>query len=606
MRISIRRYAARLRNTLLRKSEDARLREEMETHIALETEANLAAGMAPEEARRQARLSFGHAEAIRESYHAEAGIPWFGNLVRDLRHALRELWHAPGFTLASVLTIAIGIGATTAVFTLIDQALLRPLPVPQPGQLWAIGGSDDCCYSARYAQDEWHFFSDEAYRFFRERNPEFSDLAAYQTGMGNAELAVRRAGDREPVAARNGQYVSGNYFRALGLRAWRGVLFTDSDDDEGAPPVAVMSYRTWQQKYGYDPSVVGAAFSINGQAFTVIGIAPPGFFGTRMGNDMQADFWLPLSTEPLIAGATSRLNDTRTGWLNLIGRLKPGVDHAQLEVRIQAQLHQWLNSHLSEMTPEERSLQSRQIVHLVPGGGGVSPDRTEYRSWLTLLLAASGCVLLVACANLANLLLARGLRNRPQTAIRAALGASRASLAQRALVESLVLSAIGAGAGLAVAWAGAQLILKLAFPTSSMTPFDPTPSLPVLFFAMGLSIVTGLIFGIAPAWSASRTQPIEAMRSGTRTVAGGGTGRTQRTLILAQTALSLVLVSMAALLALSLRNLEHRDFGFPTEGRYDISIDPKLSNYPQERLLPFFEEIKARVGAIPGVTEVTA
>ncbi|RXS98241.1 ABC transporter permease [Silvibacterium dinghuense] len=562
--------------------------------------------MSPDEAHRQARLHFGHAEAIRESYHAESGVPWFENLLRDLRHALRELRHAPGFTLAAVLTIALGIGATTAVFTLIEQALLRPLPVPQPGQLWAIGGSDDCCYSARYAPGEWHFFSDEAYRFFRERNPEFSDLAAFQVGMGNAELAVRHAGAREPIEPRNGQYVSGNYFRTLGVQAWRGRLFHDQDDNEGAPPAAVMSYRTWQQKYGYDPSVVGAAFTINGHAFTIVGIAPPGFFGTRWESKIMPDFWLPLSTEPLIAGPTSRLKDTRTGWLDLIGRLKPEVNHAQLEVRIQAQLHQWLGSHLTDMTPEERALQPRQTVHLMPGGRGVSPDSTDYRSWLILLFAASACVLLVACANLANLLLARGLRNRPQTAIRAALGASRASLAQRALVESLVLSAIGAGAGLAVAWAGAKLILNLAFPASSMTPFDPTPSLPVLLFALGLSVATGLIFGIAPAWSASRTQPIEAIRTGTRTVAGGGTGRTQRMLLLAQTALSLVLVSMAALLGQSLRNMEHRDLGFPTAGLYQVSMDPKLSNYPQERLLPLFNEIEARMRAIPGVADVTA
>ena len=318
------------------------------------------------------------------------------------------------------------------------------------------------------------------------------------------------------------------------------------------------------------------------------------------------DFWLPLSTEPLIAGPTSRLKDARVGWLDLTGRLKPGVNHTCLEARVQTQLHQWLSSHLADMTPEERSLQAQQIVRLTPGGGGVSPDREDYRNWLSLLLAASACVLLVACANLANLLLARGLQNRAQAAIRAALGASGTSLAQRALVESLTLSALGAVAGLAVSWAGARLILKLAFSASSATPFDPTPSLPVLLFALGLSVATGLVFGVAPAWSAACTQPIEALRNGARTVAHRRAGTTQRLLIVTQTALSLVLVSMAVLLAQSLRNIEHRDLGFSTHGLYEISIDPKLSNYPQERLLPFFNEIEARMRTIPGVLDVTA
>ena len=278
----------------------------------------------------------------------------------------------------------------------------------------------------------------------------------------NAHLGVRRAGSPAPVETANGEYVSGNFFRRFGISAWRGRLFTDADDQEGAPPVAVMSFHTWQGKYGSDPSVVGATYQFNGHPFTVVGVTPPGFFGAKIADSDMPDFWLPLTTEPLIAGATSRLKNPRLAWLDLIGRVRPGTNPKTLEAQLQVELHQWLASHVADMTSQEEALLEKQTLHLTPGGAGVSLMREDYKDGLWLLLMAALCVLLVACANIANLLLARGLKDRPQTALRAALGASRARLVRKALAESLTLSVFGAAAGIAVAYAGASLILHLA------------------------------------------------------------------------------------------------------------------------------------------------
>jgi predicted permease len=526
---------------------------------------------------------------------------------QDLRSGLRMLRKSPGFTIVAVITLALGIGATTAIFTLVQQVVLRSLPVARPEQLWRIGDAVLCCHSNGYTQgdgnflpqNDWSFFSWEAYKLFRANTPAFEDLAALQ--VGNVGLGVRRAGSSAPIETRNGEYVSGNFFRTFGISAWRGRLFIDADEQEGMPPVAVMSFHTWQEKYGSDPSVVGATYQINGHPFTMIGVAPPGFFGAKVADSDMLDFWLPLTTEPLIGGATARLKNPSLSWLDIIGRVRPGTNPKTLEAHLQVELHQWLASHAADMSSQEKALWEKQTLHLTPGGAGVSLMRENYKNGLRLLLVAAVCVLLVACANIANLLLARGLKDRPQTAIRAALGASRARLVRKALAESLTLSVFGAVAGIAVAYAGAKLILHLAFTAQdTWVPVDAVPSMPVLFFALGISVITGVVFGMAPAWMTLQAEPIEALRGANRSV-GGNRHWAQKTLVIVQAAVSLVLLSAAAMLGQSLRNLEHQNFGFDTSGRYLVSINPMLSNYKQEELLPLFREIGERVRAIPGV-----
>jgi putative ABC transport system permease protein len=536
---------------------------------------------------------------------------------RELRHTVRQLRLSPAFTVTAILTLALGIGATTAIFTLVQQVMLRSLPVAQPSQLWRIGDAARCCYSDGYSQgggnglpqNDWSLFSWQAYKLLRVSTPAFERLAAFQIGEANAHLGVRRADSPAPIATANGEYVSGNFFETFGISAWRGRFFTDTDDREGAPPVAVMSFHTWQGKYGSDPSVVGATYDLNGHPFTIIGIAPPNFFGAKIADSDMPDFWLPLTTEPLIAEATSRLRNPRLAWLDLIGRVRPGTNPKTLEAQLRVELHQWLTSHVPDMTPQEKALLEKQTLRLTPGGAGVSLMRENYKEALWLLLMAAACVLLVACANIANLLLARGLKERHQTAVRAALGASRARLVYKALAESLTLSAFGATAGIAVAYAGARLILHLAITgRDTWVPVNAAPSAPVLLFTLGISVITGVIFGIAPAWMASLADPIEALRGVSRAVVGSRgvltTAAAQKTLVIGQAALSLVLLSAAAMLGQSMHNREHQNFGFDTNGRYLVSIDPRISGYRQEQLVPRFREVEEQLQAIPGVRMV--
>ena len=529
-----------------------------------------------------------------------------------MRQIVRQLRQSPAFTVTAILTLALGIGATTAIFTLVQQVMLRSLPVAQPEQLWRIGDAATCCYADGYTQgdgngrpqNDWNLFSWEAYKLFRTGTPAFEQLAAFEIGEGNAHLNVRRSGSPVPVAMANGEYVSANFFDTFGISPWRGRFFIDADDREGALPVAVLSFHAWLGKYGSDPSVVGATYQFNGQPFTIIGIAPPGFFGAKIASSDMPDFWLPLTTEPLIAGPTSRLKNPRLAWLDLIGRVRSGTNAKTLEAQLQVELHQWLASHVPDMTSQEKTLWEEQTLRLTPGGGGVSLMREDYKEALWLLLMAAACVLLVACANIANLLLARGLRKRNQIAVRAALGASRGRLVREALAESLTLSAFGAAASIPVAFAGARFILHLAFTEpDSWSPVDVAPSLPVLLFALGLSILTGIIFGIAPAWMTSHAEPIEALRGVNRSL-GRNRQWTQKTLVIGQAALSLVLLSAAAMLGQSLRNRERQNFGFETTGRYLASVDPKDSGYKQEQLVPLFREIEDCLRAIPGVRSV--
>lgn len=525
-------------------------------------------------------------------------------MLADLRDAFRQLRKAPGFTATAVITLALGIGATTAIFTLVHQVMLKSLPVAKPEELWRIGDKVRCCNWGGFTQGDdnaFSLFSWEAYRNFRANTPEFTNLAAMQAG--NAPLGVRRAGSQAPADTRNGQYVSGNFFETFGVNPWIGRLFTDADDQEGAAPVAVMSYRIWNEKYGADRSVVGSAFQINGHAFTVIGVAAPGFFGAKLAGGGMPDFWLPVTTELLLDGATAQLKGPSRNFLDLIGRVRPGTDPKTLEAKLRVEFHDWLASHVQDMQPGEKQLWQQQTLHLTPGGAGVAAMKDQYQDGLKLLLSAAGCVLLVACGNLANLMLARGLKNRAQISVRVALGASRRRLVRKALVESVLLALIGGIAGTVIAYVGSSFILDLAFQGTgpkNYVPIQASPSIPVLLFTLGLSVLTGILFGIAPAWMTSHADPVEALRGANRSV-GGGRSWAQKSLVIAQASMSLVLLSAAALLGQSLMNIEHQDFGFETNGRYLVSINPKLGNYKVEQLDPMFREIHDRIQQIPGV-----
>ena len=396
MRI-LNRLFARVWNFGFGRRGDDRLREEMEGHIAMQAEENVRAGMTPTEARRQAVLKLGAVEAIREQYREEEGLPLLEHLLQDVRYALRQLRKAPGFTLTAVLTLALGVGATTAIFTLVEQVMLQSLPVTRPDQLWRVGDRPHCCDWAGYSEDhdddapgDWNLFPYEAYKLFRANTTGFQELAALQAG--NQPLAVRRAGSAGLPETANGEFVSGNFFETLGVSAWRGRLLINADDREGAPPVAVMSFHAWQMKYGSDPSVVGSTYQINGRAFTIIGVAPAGFVGAKIADWGMPDIWLPLSTEPLLLGGTARIKNSRVDWLDLIGRVRAGTNPKTLEAQLQSELHGWLASHVADMSPQERAVWQKQTLRLSPGGAGFSSLRRYYSESLLLLMITACCV----------------------------------------------------------------------------------------------------------------------------------------------------------------------------------------------------------------------
>src|SRR5256885_3906774 len=319
------------------------------------------------------------------------------------------------------------------------------------------------------------------------------------------------------------------------------------------------------------------------------------------------DFGLPVTTELLIEGSTARLKGPDRNFLDLLGRVRPGVNPKSLEAKLRVEFHNWLASHVPDMGPGEKQLWEQQTLHVAPGDAGVTALRNEYQEGLRLLLIAAGCVLLVACGNLANLMLARGLKDRAQTSIRVALGASRARIVRKSFVECITLSAVGGALGIAVAYAGTRLMLHLAFANGgrdNYVPISATPSLPVLLFTLGISVLTGIIFGIAPAWVTSHADPVEALRGAGRSV-GSGRAWAQKSLVIAQGAISVVLLSAAALLGRSLRNLEHQNFGFEMQGRYLAWINPTLGNYKADQMEPLFRQINDRLRQIPGVRMVT-
>jgi predicted permease len=521
-------------------------------------------------------------------------------MLENIRYSLRQFLKTPGFTLTAILTLALGIGATTAIFTLVHAVLLKSLPVRHPNELVRVGNNENCCINGGM-QDNWSLFSTEQYREFRDHTPGFLSLAAFQAGR--SQIGVRRAGSNRPSEPFAAEFVSGNAFDIFGLRAWSGRLLEPSDDQKGAPPVAVISYRTWREKLGQDASVIGASFLINGRAFTIVGIAPPGFFGERLTSDPAA-FWIPLNDSPLIqSGSFDVLDSPELQWLNVIGRIQPDANLKQIEAHLQVELRQFLLNPISKVEKRDQTLIPKQTLHLSPGGGGVQQMQDSYKSGLHLLMWISTFVLLIACANLANLMLVRAAARKPQISVRSALGASRTILARQALTESVVLAVCGGLAGLAVAYVGARLILHLVAGKSYL-PIQAAPSLPVLGFAFAVSLITGVLFGVAPALVTAHANPIDALRGANRSTRASGLW-TQKILVVMQAAVSLALLCAAALLIRSLNNLQHQHFGFETQNRYIVRIDPQMAGYQASQADVFFRQLHDTLAAIPGVKQVS-
>ena len=517
--------------------------------------------------------------------------------MQDLRLALRQFRRTPGFVLTIVLTLALGIGANVAIFTLIHAVLIKSLPVVDPKTLYRVGDVDQCCVNGGFVSDDGDFsvFSYDLYRHIRDTTPEFEQLAAMQSG--GSMLTVRRAS--EVAKEQRVEFVSGNYFSTFGVGAFAGRVISPIDDNAGAAPVAVLSYDVWRSDYGSDPHVVGSTFYIQTQPVTIAGIAPPGFFGDRISDDPPA-IWLPLSVEPLVAGQHSLLHIPDSNWLYLIGRLKPGSPVQPLQAKISNNLRLWMATQKAYTENQNASEIPKQHVVITPAGGGIQQLQETAGKGLYLLMALSALVLLVACANIANLLLARGTTRRVETSVRMALGAARGLLIRQMLTESVLLALVGGAVGLAVAYAGTHVLLSIAFPDAPHLPIHASPSLPVLAFALLVSLATGIIFGLAPAWITSHGEPAEALRGVNRSTRDRSS-LPQKSLIVFQAALSLVLLAGAGLLTRTLRNLEHQNFGIQTTNRYVLHLDPAGAGYTPDKLPALYQTLEQRFGALPGV-----
>ncbi|MGC1414978.1 MAG: ABC transporter permease [Candidatus Acidiferrum sp.] len=521
------------------------------------------------------------------------------NLPGNFRYALRQFRLAPVFAATAVLTLALGIGGTTAIFTLIHAVMLRSLPVSDPGRLYRVGDGDDCCVQGG-PQDRWGMFSYPLYERLKAETPEFEEVTAFQAGRGR--LGVRRQGVESSARPLRSEYVSGSYFSTLGVRAFGGRMFSPEDDTAGSAPAAVLSHRVWQTTYGADPTVVGSILVVEGHPFTVIGVAPPGFFGETLESD-PPDIWLPLQQEPMMDGQGGLVHQSISAWLRIIGRLRPGASIEGMGPHLTVVLRQWMQNdsgYPANWMADVIRLLPKQVVNVVPAGAGVAVMKEEYGRSLQILLSVCVLVLLIACANVANLLLTRGVARRGQTAIRLALGATPRQIVGQALTESILLAIGGAIAGLLVAMAAARLLLALAFHSSHFLPITVAPSLGVLAFALALALVTGVIFGAAPAWLATRTDPADALRGSGRGTKDRSTFARKALLVL-QAAVSVVLVAGATMLGRSLNKLEHQDFGYQVQGRVEVDINRPPATYTPARLAALYRQLEQQLDRIPGV-----
>jgi len=592
----------RFRSLFRRRTVENELEQELQFHFDQQLEKNVRAGLSPQEAMLQTRLEFGNLGKIKEDCRESRGISLLVTSVQDIRYTGRQLIRTPVFTVTVLLTLALGIGANAAIFTLVNAVLLKKLPVADPASLVRLGDNDDCCQGSGLRRNgDYAMFSTDAYEQLRKNVPEFEELAAMQAGFAGRPIIARRDGSQTGARSAIGEFVSGNYFSTFGLQPRVGRLLMESDNTQGAPMTAVMSYEAWQRNCAGDASVVGSTFWVNTKPVTVVGIAPEGFYGDRL-NITPPEFYLPIESMPELLGAAF-VHDPETNWLYIVGRIKPGVAIAPLQEKVTGVLRQVLATYKYFSSEARKTMLTRVHIVLTPGGAGIQIMQEGYGSQLHLLMGIAGLVLLIACANIANLLLVRGMGRRAEISMRAALGAMRGRIIRQLLTESIVLAGLGGIAGLVVAYVGARMLLMLAFPGAKNMPIHAAPSIQVLVFAFGLSLLTGILFGLAPAWIAAQAGPIDAVRNSVRT-ATTGASFLQRSLVVLQVGLSLVLLVGAGLFLQSLKKLESVDLKLEAKNRYIVHINPQAAGYTNTQLETLARTMVDRFHAIPGVLKV--
>jgi predicted permease len=588
-------FLHRLRALFRRKAVESELDDEIRFHLDREVEKYMSAGLAREDAVRRANLALGGIEQVKEDCRHSRGISALETAIRDLRYGARVLCRSPAFTAVVVLSLALGIGANTAIFTLIDAVMLKTLPVHDPEHLYLIG---------RILEGRPMFgLTYHEYRLLRARNRALTDLAAYSP----VPLNVSIDGSIEPAVS--GQLVTGNYFSLLGVAPVAGRPITiDDDRAPNAHPVAVISHRFWQRRFGSNPATVGRQVSISGFPFTIIGVTPPEFFGTEVGT--APDIFVPVMMQPVVMPVSENLLEKPiivSTWLLPLGRLKPGVNLSQAAAELTA-----LHRHNSELATARGkgnvpSPFAGETLVLTSAARGLSDLRLQFSQSLRILMAVVAVLLVIACANTANLLLALAAARRSEFALRLSLGAGRWRLIRQLLAESLLLASAGGMLGVLLAQWGTHLLV--AFISTGRTPvaLDVNPDLRVLAFTSGIVVLTGILFGLAPAWRASRVNLTPALK-GLRGDASAQLGalRPGKILAISQVALSVILVSGAAMFARSLQNLDSRDNGFNRQSVLIVRVEPRLSdqrNIPgvSQRLDRIYRELLERMSSVPGV-----
>jgi predicted permease len=583
-----------------RKRRDQELAREIEVHVAHEIEENLARGMSREQAQRAAHSRFGNATAVREVVYEMNSLNTIDSIGQDLKYGLWQLRLHPGFALAAVLSLALGIGANTAIFTLVDQIVLRLLPVKNPRELVQLrveGGR----FGSNSGDGE-HTFSHPLYRALRDRNTVFSGLTGQV--MQSASLVGEERSEMVQVGL-----VAGNFFEVLGVGQHLGRLLTAQDDTTpNGHPVVVLQFNFWQNRFAGDPAIVGSTIRLNGTPFTVIGVSAAGFEGTNVG--IPAQMWAPVMMRLAISVSREELDDERSAWFYLFGRLKPGVtiEQAQAAMRVlyRQRQEEELQGQYFQKFPEQRERFLQQSFTLVPAGGGQSSLRNNFAQPLLVLQWMVGVVLLIACTNVASLLLARATARQREVAIRGALGASRGQIVRQLLVESVILAGAGGLTGVLLSsWMTVGLMRILPYDPANLS-LSTTPDARILLFSAAITLLTALLFGLMPALRGSRVSPGATLKEEAGSVVGGfGHVRLRKAFVALQVALSCMLLIGAGLFARTLDNLQKVKIGFDTENVVTFGVRPATA-YDDARKLQLFRSLIEGLATVPGVKAVGA
>ena len=576
----------------------AELEEEMRLHLELLQEEKVRTGMAPAEARRAAQRQFGNTTLMREESAMAWGWGWLEQITQDTIYGLRAMLRSPGITLVALLSLALGIGANTAIFSLIDALMLRSLPVKNPQELVIFGSGMNNGISDSFPNNELY-----SYPFFREiqkRNEVFADVAAASSMLNLVHGRVEGHLAPEPMHIK---LVSGSYFATVGVQALIGRTLSEADDQvKDAHPVAVLNYGWWRQSLSGDRNVLGKKLTIGATVFTVVGVAPPGFFGHQVGE--SPDMWMPLAMQKEIPPGNDGYADSMSESLHLIARLRPEVSASQAAVHVDVLFPQILRGLPNvPLTPENLKKLETMRVQLQSLARGFSQLRVQFSEPLKILMGVVALVLLIACANIANLLLARSTARVRELATRQALGAQRSRLIRQLLTESLVLALAGGALGIGFAVGANRILLRMISDSGEAVPLNVSLDLRLLLFALGATIATALLFGIMPALRATRIQLTSSLKEGRSPAGMGARTPLAKLLIISQVAVSLVLLTGAGLFLRTFVNLARVDTGFNREGVLLLHLDPASAGYQagDARLNAAYQQIEDRLRTLPGV-----